>query len=223
MVQVSIGLPKKYRLAIVQRRRVSVDTSIFPSLEKIYRIRSGSKISRFFAHIFSQDLAKKIFGANIAFAIILTSFMPVKASFQETELNVITTQTLITKTEKGIQKPVAGEFKLNQSYWTFHPGLDIHGKKGDPIFSIMSGHVQAIQTSRFGYGNAILIDHGSGLTSLYGHLSKIEVKEGDEVTLKTEIGLMGSTGHSTGPHLHLEVHQDGRPFNPLTLLSEKQR
>lgn len=147
--------------------------------------------------------------------------MPVKASFQETELNVITTQTLITKTEKGIQKPVAGEFKLNQSYWTFHPGLDIHGKKGDPIFSIMSGHVQAIQTSRFGYGNAILIDHGSGLTSLYGHLSKIEVKEGDEVTLKTEIGLMGSTGHSTGPHLHLEVHQDGRPFNPLTLLSEK--
>jgi murein DD-endopeptidase MepM/ murein hydrolase activator NlpD len=62
------------------------------------------------------------------------------------------------------------------------------------------------------------VDHGNGFESLYAHLDQTKAKEGDFVTHETILGLSGSTGHSSGPHLHLEVHENGRPFNPQLLL-----
>ena len=69
-----------------------------------------------------------------------------------------------------------------------------------------------------GYGNTILIDHGHGLTTRYAHLSKINVSVGQTVTTDTTIGLVGITGHTTGPHLHFEVRQDGVAQNPLNYI-----
>ena len=120
--------------------------------------------------------------------------------------------------EKKLVRLPTLTFVLNQKYSFFHPGLDLDGVTGDPLFPIAKGVVVATENSRFAYGKAVYLDHGSGYTSLYAHMSEIEVAEGQFVDVDTEIGKMGSTGHSTGSHLHLEVRKNGLPINPLSVL-----
>ena len=126
-------------------------------------------------------------------------------------------QTTLT-TEKSIQFPL-DSVKINQGFNFFHPGIDLGAEIGDPIKPVRAGEVSEAGHAKDGYGNTVVIDHGSGLTSRYAHLSKIEVEVGQEVTTNTEIGKVGITGHSTGPHLHLEIRQNGFPLNPLTVLA----
>ena len=223
MIQTSIDLPKKYRLEVrlaKRRKDPVVKNPILPSVQDILNVRKGSRVSRVFTHIFSHRHIKKILGGNIAAAILLTNIMPASAAFgSNVNLNTVNVNAVVAiRTEKGVQYPVEGTISITQGYYIFHPGVDIDGITGDPVKPIMAGKVTAIQYSKFSYGNAIIIDHGSGLTSLYAHLSKIEVTENQDVTKTTEIGKVGSTGHSTGDHLHLEIHQDGRPINPMSVL-----
>lgn len=98
-----------------------------------------------------------------------------------------------------------------------HPGIDIDGEKGDPIISPANGIVLKAGWQG-GYGNLIEIDHGNGLTTRYGHLSKVDVEIGQEITRGQQVGLLGSTGRSTGPHLHYEVRIDNEPVNPRNYL-----
>ncbi|MCX5750216.1 MAG: M23 family metallopeptidase [Candidatus Saganbacteria bacterium] len=100
----------------------------------------------------------------------------------------------------------------------FHSGLDIESDYGTPIRATASGTVQFAGWER-GYGKAIIVNHGSNLTTLYGHLSKITVKDGEQVIKGQRIGLVGVTGYSTGPHLHYEVRWAGNPVNPSRYLS----
>jgi len=100
----------------------------------------------------------------------------------------------------------------------FHPGLDFKGQVGDPVKCTASGKV--IFTGRAGgYGNCIKIKHAGSLQTWYGHLSHINVHEGQQVSVGEVIGRVGSTGRSTGPHLHYEVRKDGKPVNPVQYLS----
>lgn len=98
-----------------------------------------------------------------------------------------------------------------------HAGLDMAGSTGEPIYAAAAGRV--VRAERFGgYGLAIDIDHGRGILTRYGHLSKINVNVGDRVSIGQVIGGMGSTGRSTGTHLHYEVRIDGQPVNPRPFL-----
>lgn len=100
----------------------------------------------------------------------------------------------------------------------FHPGIDFAGHRGDPVKCTASGRV--IFAGRAGgYGNCIKIRHANNLETWYGHLSKINVKEGQRVTVGDLIGKVGSTGRSTGPHLHYEIRKNGHPVNPKQYLS----
>ncbi len=100
----------------------------------------------------------------------------------------------------------------------FHPGIDFKGKKGDEVKCTASGKIVFAGWSN-GYGNCIRIKHINNFETVYGHLSKIKVKLGQEVNVGDEIGLVGSTGHSTGAHLHYEVRQNGKPINPVKFLT----
>lgn len=100
-----------------------------------------------------------------------------------------------------------------------HPGMDIDGEKGDQVVAPADGVV--IKTGwQGGYGNLIEISHGNNLTTRYGHLSEIEVEVGQTVARGEQIGRVGSTGRSTGPHLHYEVRIDNKPVDPRGYLPE---
>lgn len=101
--------------------------------------------------------------------------------------------------------------------YEFHPGMDIDGERGDLVVAPANGTViKAGWTG--GYGNMLEIDHGNGLTTRYGHLSKIEAAVGDTITRGQLVAYIGSTGRSTGPHLHFELRLNDRPINPRFFL-----
>lgn len=95
----------------------------------------------------------------------------------------------------------------------FHSGIDYAGPTGDDFWAAGDGVVVSAGW-RGGYGNAVVIDHGGGLATLYAHASALVVRSGQRVTRGQVIGRVGSTGYSTGPHLHFEVREDGEPKNP---------
>jgi len=101
--------------------------------------------------------------------------------------------------------------------YEFHAGMDIDGDHGDLVAAPANGKVITAGWEG-GYGNLIEIDHGNGLTTRYGHLSRVGVQNGDTVQRGQLIGLIGSTGRSTGPHLHYEVRLYNRPINPRRFL-----
>lgn len=98
-----------------------------------------------------------------------------------------------------------------------HPGIDFREKIGTPIHATGAGKVVVAEYNG-GYGNMVEIDHGNGLHTRYGHMSQIEVQVGQRVKKGTELGLSGSTGRSTGPHLHYEVRENGIAVNPERFL-----
>jgi murein DD-endopeptidase MepM/ murein hydrolase activator NlpD len=104
----------------------------------------------------------------------------------------------------------------------FHPGLDISADKGDPVYSTADGKVSHA-ASAGNYGNLVIVEHGYGLETRYGHLSAFKVKVGQAVKRGDLLGLVGSTGRTTGPHLHYEVRANGRILNPLQLLLNPRR
>jgi murein DD-endopeptidase MepM/ murein hydrolase activator NlpD len=99
----------------------------------------------------------------------------------------------------------------------FHKGQDISAPTGTPVNATADG-VVVIAGWVKGYGNGIYIDHGNGISTRYGHLSRIDVVVGQPIKQGQHLGLVGSTGRSTGPHLHYEVRINGQAINPLTYL-----
>jgi len=187
-----------------------------PDLGKVFRARKGSKLSRFFRLFFEKNNIKKLIGTNFIALVIASSFIPTATKTQAIETNNISTPTVLT-TESGIQFPVK-RIMITQYYHFFHPGIDLDGVTGDPIFPISAGYVERVEYSAFGYGKAILVSHSSGIKSFYAHLSKVNVTTGQKVDKETKLGEMGSTGRAFGDHLHLEIHENGKPINPLTIL-----
>ena len=96
----------------------------------------------------------------------------------------------------------------------FHYGVDFSAPKGTPIYATGNGKVAKVQKSRRGFGNHVIINHGFGYESLYAHMTKYTVRKGQKVKRGDIIGYVGSSGKSTAPHLHYEVHKDGKKINP---------
>ncbi len=140
-------------------------------------------------------------------------------------LNYITTKFNQTKALPAIW-PVSGNITSPFGYrihpftlsYDFHSGIDISNNPGAEVKSTADGVVRYTGWA-MGYGLCIIIDHGFGYTTLYGHLSQSFVKEGEVIKRGQKIGLLGSTGTSTGPHLHYEVWHYGVPQNPIKFLT----
>jgi len=99
-----------------------------------------------------------------------------------------------------------------------HPGIDLAGSYGTPIYATADGTVLRAGWNSGGYGNLVEIDHGRGITTRYGHMSAILVSPGQHITRGQQVGRMGSTGRSTGNHLHYEVRIDGKAVNPIPFM-----
>ena len=105
-----------------------------------------------------------------------------------------------------------------QARAAMHPGIDLAGPMGTPIYATADGTVLRAGWNSGGYGNLVEIDHGKGIATRYGHMSAILVSAGQHISRGQQIGRMGSTGRSTGSHLHYEVRIDGRPVNPIPFM-----
>ncbi len=106
-------------------------------------------------------------------------------------------------------------------YLAVHKGLDFAGQPGSKVSSVAAGLV-TFAGERTGYGEMVEINHGNGLSTRYCHNEKLLVKQGDMVSKGQEVALMGSTGHSTGPHLHFEVLKNGTQVDPLRFIGEER-
>ncbi len=103
-----------------------------------------------------------------------------------------------------------------------HGGIDLAGPVGTPIYATADGIVQRSEYNRGGYGNLVEINHGQGIQTRYGHMSRLIARPGQRVRRGELIGLMGSTGRSTGSHLHYEVRIDGRAVNPIPFMQSNE-
>lgn len=108
-------------------------------------------------------------------------------------------------------------YRIDPIYKTrkFHAGMDFSAKTGTPIYATGDGKVFKVSKSKRGYGNHVVIDHGYGYKTLYAHMSKTAVKRNQMVSRGDVIGFVGNTGKSVAPHLHYEVHKDGKKINPV--------
>lgn len=103
----------------------------------------------------------------------------------------------------------------------FHDGIDYAGKRGAPIYTVAAGIVTA-SGWRGGYGYTVDVFHGNGLVSRYAHNKKLLVKVGDKISKGQKIALLGSTGRSTGPHVHYEILKDGKPVSPHSFINKNK-
>lgn len=116
--------------------------------------------------------------------------------------------------------PVKGRLtsSFGMRWGRMHNGMDIANSVNTPIGAARAGTVIAAYYNRGGYGNLIILDHGNGVETYYAHLNKINVKVGQKVGQGEVIGLLGSTGNTTGPHLHFEIRLNHKPLNPIKYL-----
>jgi murein DD-endopeptidase MepM/ murein hydrolase activator NlpD len=98
-----------------------------------------------------------------------------------------------------------------------HNGVDVAAPEGTPVQAMRSGTV-VTAGQMTGYGNAVIIEHSRSVRTIYGHLSRIAVKQGDHVKAREVIGNVGHTGNATGPHLHFEIWRQGQPEDPVNML-----
>jgi murein DD-endopeptidase MepM/ murein hydrolase activator NlpD len=108
-------------------------------------------------------------------------------------------------------------YRIDPVYKTvkYHAGLDFSAPQGTPIYATANGVVRIAGNSGNGFGNHVVVNHGYGYETLYGHMFRVKVKNGMRVKRGEIIGWVGNTGKSTGPHCHYEVHKNGRPLDPV--------
>ena len=127
------------------------------------------------------------------------------------------TPSIMPVSNKDLKRTASGwGYRIHPIYKTrrFHWGMDFSAPKGTPVYATGDGRVKKITDSKTGFGKRIEIDHGFGYETLYGHLSKFNVKRGQKVKRGDIIGFVGNSGTSTAPHLHYEVHVKGKKVNP---------
>jgi murein DD-endopeptidase MepM/ murein hydrolase activator NlpD len=180
---------------------------------------AGNRFSRVLRRVFERRITPRLLGLNlVAVTLVASSTLPGNFNLtnNQPDPRLVARLSQFT-TQKTVIRPLVS-FDLSQGYSFFHQGADLRVPIGTPVNPIIEGTVKLVQNDRGGYGRHVIIDHGHGFESLYAHLSQVNVQVGEGVTHQTVLGLSGSTGSSTGPHLHLETRENNRSFDPLILL-----
>lgn len=195
----------------------------FGTIKKTFRTYQGSNImSKWVRFLVDRAQIRKWVGYHLAtatFFVAVADPIGTASGLSQKAIPAVTPEPVIAaasvKTDTTLAWPITAP-KLTQGYRHGHLGIDVQG--APPIFPIDKGTVSDVISSKWGYGNHVYVQHGGGRSSLYAHLTKINVAKGQEVTRDTILGTMGRTGWATGVHLHLEIYQDGVVLNPLQVL-----
>lgn len=169
-----------------------------------------------------NDLASSVASSinNIAqrMAFQDKSFTELQGFIKNKEVLLASTPAIQPVSNKDLDRIASGfGYRIDPVYKTvkMHAGLDFAAPQGTPIYATANGTISTAGNSGDGYGNHVIIDHGYGYETLYGHMFKVKVRNGQRVKRGQIIGYVGSTGKSTGPHCHYEVHKNDRPLDPV--------
>lgn len=146
------------------------------------------------------------------------SYNDIVGFIKNKEILLACTPAIQPVSNKELKRVASGYgYRIDPVYKTvrFHAGLDFTAPQGTPIYATANGTIKTAGNLGNGYGNHVIINHGYGYETLYGHMFRIKVKPGVKVKRGEIIGWVGSTGKSTGPHCHYEVHKNGRPIDPV--------
>ncbi len=206
-------------------RNLQIGTYLrIPSMPGIlYTVRNDGEVLEKIAEKYKIDLAKCMKVNNVTENVALkagtTLFLP------DAELDWVTRQEI---NGDLFHRPIHSRYYISSYFgWraspftgmrSYHSGVDFACPKGTSIYSALDGKVTATGFNNT-YGNYVIVTHHSGYKSLYGHMSEILAVRGQWVTTNTRIGRVGSTGLSTGPHLHLTIFKNGKQVNPMNLLN----
>ncbi|MFH0942743.1 MAG: M23 family metallopeptidase [Candidatus Beckwithbacteria bacterium] len=181
----------------------------------------GHPISKVFTKAFENKRAKRFVGVGLTIVIMLFGLMGNILAANET---LATDQTILMQpesqiiTQETLQKPVEGI--VAQGFHGFHRAIDILAPYDTEMRPIARGRVVEVSFGRIGWGNTVVVEHEKGLKSRYAHLNQIRVIEGEVIEKELVLGTVGMTGWTTGPHLHLEIYQDGKAIDPQTVLPD---
>lgn len=146
------------------------------------------------------------------------SYNEIAGFIKNKEQLLASTPAIQPVSNKDLNRVASGfGYRIDPVYKTvkFHGGLDFAAPQGTPIYATANGTVKVAGNLGNGYGNHVVVNHGYGYETLYGHMFRINVRPGRAVKRGEILGYVGSTGKSTGPHLHYEVHKNGRPIDPV--------
>lgn len=165
-----------------------------------------------------NDITNTINNVALRIAYQEKSFNEI-SSFIKNKEQLLAATPAIQPVSNGDLKRIASGFgyRIDPVYKTvkFHAGLDFTAPQGTPIYATANGVVRTAGNLGNGFGNHVVISHGYGYETLYGHMFRLKVRSGARVKRGEIIGWVGNTGKSTGPHCHYEVHKNGRPLDPV--------
>ncbi len=147
-----------------------------------------------------------------------TSFSAIETMVKNKEALLSATPAIQPVSNKDLSRMASGfGYRIDPVYKTtkMHAGLDFAAPQGTPIYATADGVVQTSGNTGNGYGNHVVINHGYNYETLYGHMVRVKARAGQKVRRGEVIGWVGSTGKSTGPHLHYEVHKNGNAIDPI--------
>ena len=214
------------RLATLEKRDNNVYRSIFESkpipdsarakmLEEIAELK---KVSSMGQDQLITDMAAQLQRLFNRMNAQQTSFGSIEKMIERKEDLLAAIPAIQPVANKDLERVASGfGYRIDPIYKVpkMHAGLDFTAPTGTPIYATADGRVKEANFNTGGYGNHVVIDHGFGYETLYGHLSKYNVRSGQRVKRGDIIGYVGSTGRSEAPHLHYEVHKNGEVVNPL--------
>lgn len=196
------------------------NTNLLPKIifERVALNNKLSKIKPGFPHRFTALVIILTTSLTLLGYYPALAIPPIKRSFVKANTQEQKAEIIAQSFSKPLILPHPGYLSTIFSGW--HPGIDIAIGLGAPIHPIINGEVITVGRDLFGLGNYVEIAHEKGFKSKYGHIGRIFVKAGQKVTQENIIGEVGLTGHTSGPHTHLEVTLNSKYIDPQTLLPE---
>lgn len=158
-----------------------------------------------------KELEKRIYAQSISFDEVIQLAKEKEQMLASIPAIQPVANADLTRIASGYGWRIDPIYKTKKMHW----GLDFTAETGTNVYATGNGVVKEIEQKRWGYGNSVIIDHGFGYTTRYAHLSAFKVKKGDKVVRGQVIGLVGSTGKSTAPHLHYEIEKNGKKIDPI--------
>lgn len=184
----------------------------------------SNPLSKFLRPMFEHNRLRGVLGMQLAGMILVVGVFGSSASASDYSNSdmfgvsypeiafVETSRDVSFSTEKRFQMPLETT-GVSQGFQRYHPGVDMRAPLGTEIRSVANGVVEQVVRGQWGYGNALLVEHADNYSSMYAHVGRIFVEAGSDVDQQTVIAEVGTTGYTTGPHLHLEMYKDKEVVN----------